>query len=341
VWGFVETLPLVDDHLPRAPLEYLASTKGIDPESFVQAVEERFFGEAEYDSSDTGEKSYRRSEYKAFLGPRPPESERRDFDLSAQDTEEYSETFQKYFGRVVLISRLRETRVLKGFTRLVPPRAGNPVAELSLAQQDWLPAMEVRGEGIFIVLNETRLDSWKSDHANELSERIATLQKRFADLEGPSDAKAWDVGADFLLLHTFAHIMIRQLSFDCGYDASSLRERLYVSDDPAEPMCGVLLYTASGDSEGTLGGLVRQGRPGRLEGTFEAAISNALLCSSDPLCIESDGQGVNGLNMAACHACALLPETSCELSNKLLDRGLLLGTPEVPEIGFFADVIER
>ena len=100
-------------------------------------------------------------------------------------------------------------------------------------------------------------------------------------------------------------------------------------------MAGLLLYTASGDSEGTLGGLVRQGEPGRLDRTLAAALKNAAICSSDPLCIESAGQGTHALNMAACHACSLLPETSCEEGNLLLDRVLVIGTPDEAATGFF------
>ena len=116
---------------------------------------------------------------------------------------------------------------------------------------------------------------------------------------------------------------------------------MYVGSDGGDQMSGLLIYTASGDSEGTLGGLVRQGLPGRLEATVDAAIRNAGLCSSDPLCIESKGQGINGLNLSACHACTLLPETSCEEGNRLLDRALLIGTPDNPDLGFFADMIKN
>jgi hypothetical protein len=104
-------------------------------------------------------------------------------------------------------------------------------------------------------------------------------------------------------------------------------------------MTGLLLYTASGDAEGTLGGLVRQGLPGRLESTLRSAMRNASICSSDPLCTESQGQGLFGMNLAACHACGLLPETSCEEGNLLLDRVTAIGTPDKPEIGFFARLL--
>ena len=140
-----------------------------------------------------------------------------------------------------------------------------------------------------------------------------------------------------MLLHTLAHVLINQLSFDCGYGSASLRERLYCDfTDPSRPMHGFLIYTASGDSEGTMGGLVRQGNPGRLETTLRRALKHAAWCSSDPVCIESKGQGSDNSNLAACHGCCLLPETSCEEGNRLLDRALLIGTPERPALGFFS-----
>lgn len=100
-------------------------------------------------------------------------------------------------------------------------------------------------------------------------------------------------------------------------------------------MEGILIYTSSGDSDGTMGGLVRQGDPGRLEAIIHEATRKAAWCSSDPICIESRGQGSDNANLAACHACALLPETSCEAGNRVLDRGLVVGTPEAPDIGYF------
>lgn len=105
-------------------------------------------------------------------------------------------------------------------------------------------------------------------------------------------------------------------------------------------MSGLLLYTANGDSEGTLSGLVRQG-PENLDSTIQAALMNASICSSDPLCIESEGQGTHGLNLAACHACGLLPETSCEQRNLLLDRVLVLGTADNVEVGYFSELFAR
>jgi uncharacterized protein DUF1998 len=146
----------------------------------------------------------------------------------------------------------------------------------------------------------------------------------------------------YLLVHTFAHILINQLVFECGYSAASLRERLYVSADPAAPMAGLLVYTAAGDSEGTLGGLVRLGQPERLGPVVRRALSRASWCSADPVCSEHlGGQGSKLANLAACHACVLLPETSCETINQGLDRALVVGTPAARGRGFMSFLLNE
>jgi hypothetical protein len=140
-----------------------------------------------------------------------------------------------------------------------------------------------------------------------------------------------------VLLHTLAHVLINEWSLDAGYPTAALRERLY-SD---EEMAGLLIYTATSDSAGSLGGLVAQGEPERLAGTIRSAIRRSSWCSADPLCIESEASGTGGINLAACHACVMLPETSCEHNNILLDRALLVGTPEDPHLGFFTQILEH
>lgn len=148
------------------------------------------------------------------------------------------------------------------------------------------------------------------------------------------------VGAElsprFVLLHTLAHLLIRQLSFDSGYTTSSLRERVY--GRPEFGQCGVLLYTAAGDAEGTLGGLARQGEAPQFAETLIRMLEAAAWCSADPLCAEHTGQGFGNLNRAACHACTLLPGTSCQTGNTLLDRALVVGSAGVP--GYFTDVLD-
>jgi hypothetical protein len=208
---------------------------------------------------------------------------------------------------------------------------------LSLKTKRWLPGNSTKGEGIFIVFDEKKLTTWSN--FKNVKTRTQKIQNRLNELRRQRDLDSREITPTLILIHTFAHVLIRQMSFECGYDASSMRERLYIHSDDSDTMNGVLIYTASGDSEGTLGGLVRQGEPDRLDKTLQAAIVNASICSSDPLCIESDGQGLYTLNISACHACCLLPETSCEEGNLLLDRGLLIGTPEDEALGYFNHLI--
>jgi hypothetical protein len=144
------------------------------------------------------------------------------------------------------------------------------------------------------------------------------------------------------MMHTFSHLVINRLVFESGYSTAAVRERIYAADGP-NPMAALLLYTASGDSEGTMGGLVALGEPGRLEGIVVRALEAASWCSADPVCIEAGargGQGPDSCNLAACHSCALLPETSCEALNRFLDRGLVIGTPDEPGLGFFGSVLD-
>jgi hypothetical protein len=131
---------------------------------------------------------------------------------------------------------------------------------------------------------------------------------------------------------------MNRLTFDCGYGSASLRERLYVSEDQNAPMAGLLLYTAAGDTEGTMGGLVRMGKPGYLEPVLQQALLDAMWCSTDPVCMEvgeSGGQGPDSCNLAACHNCTLVPETACEEFNRFLDRGVVVGEPGNRMLGYF------
>jgi hypothetical protein len=192
----------------------------------------------------------------------------------------------------------------------------------------------VRGEGVFFEFNEKRLKEWAAkDEVIKRAKFLSDNYNRPRELKGQ---KRREIKPEFILIHTFAHLAINQFSYECGYGSSALRERIYCNlEFPNETMNGVLIYTASGDSEGSLGGLVRQGKPGNLETIVYNAIENARWCSSDPICIDSHGQGPNSCNLAACHNCSLLPETCCEESNMLLDRAMLIGDLDDPSIGFF------
>ena len=203
---------------------------------------------------------------------------------------------------------------------------------------NWLPAIVVRGEGIFLEINTDLIQAWMENPL--VIERAGELRDNYNRLRVERGQPVRQINAKFLLLHTLAHLLINQLSFECGYGSSSLRERIYCNtEDETHMMNGFLIYTASGDSEGTMGGLVRQGNPGNLERIFIRALRKATWCSYDPICIESSGQGPDSCNLAACHGCTLLPETSCEEGNRLLDRTMVVGFPERPEAGFFGNFI--
>lgn len=242
------------------------------------------------------------------------------------------------FDCVQQVRRLREVKALEGFTRLHPPsESPDELAErmghISVAEMDWLPAIEVTGEGVFFDLSSDYLAAWERLEAvRQRAERIISNWKR---LQNPRERSGDSVTPRHILTHTLSHVLIDQWALECGYPSASLTERMYVSEN----MAGFLIYTATTDSAGSLGGVISMTSNGRLEQSLRQALSRAAWCSSDPLCIEGSGRGVDALNLAACHACVLLPETSCELRNVLLDRAMLVGTLNDPGIGFFTELI--
>lgn len=250
-----------------------------------------------------------------------------------------------YLERVRSVDVLRETRALRGFTRV-----RDDVLKLSAGKallrreplpfsEDWLPAYVVKGEGIYLELDPARLTTWEGrPEVQARAQRIADQYGKLAARRGSQDR---GLPPRFLLLHTLGHLLVNELIFTCGYSSASLRERLYVSTDAEREMAGLLIYTAAGDSEGTMGGLVRMARPANLRAVFASAISNARWCSTDPVCMDAGekGQGPDSCNLAACHGCALLPETSCEEFNRFLDRGLVIGTFGDPTLGYFSDFV--
>lgn len=242
----------------------------------------------------------------------------------------------------MLVKKLREVRALKAFTRLVDAESSTESSEMPLFAHSlrWLPAMEVHGEGVFLRLDEDRLDAWEKTVAVAARvDRMRTAHQRVLEqrADDPSRVVPSPATPRMVLLHTLAHVLINEWSLEAGYPAAALRERLYAADD----MAGVLVYTATSDSAGSLGGLVAQGEPEVLDRAVRSAVRRAEWCSSDPLCIETEASGAGGVNLAACHACVLLPETSCEHNNILLDRALLVGTPEDPRLGYFEGMLRQ
>lgn len=250
-----------------------------------------------------------------------------------------------WISKIRRVVRLREVRALTGFTRINPLSSEDnnslkfiaPIATTPISKLKWLPAIEVRGEGIFLELNPAKLADWLNTSQTILT-RAAKINENFSRQFEERYGKKPErkITPTLLLIHTFAHALMRQLSLECGYSSASLRERLYVSDDAK--MTGLLIYTATPDSDGTLGGLSRQGRATLLLPTIRSAISSMRWCSSDPLCIQGIASLSEATNGAACHSCVLAPETSCEEFNGFLDRAYLVGTPDDQKVGFFFGV---
>lgn len=251
-----------------------------------------------------------------------------------------------WFDLVGAVSRLREVRALAGFSRIEPyPVSGERIAKaiqdglvspLSKAPRNWLPAAEIRGEGLFLRFRSDAIEAWVAANP-ALGKRVRVLEGRSAAVaQERGHPRDYRITARLLLVHSFAHALIRTISIDCGYSSSALRERLYVgeADELRPAMNGVLIYTGSPDSEGSLGGLVRLAEPGQLERIVLQTIRNARWCGSDPVCLEADpAQSGDRISGAACHCCLLVPETACEKFNRELDRTMLVGSPESSEFG--------
>ncbi len=300
------------------------------------------------EASDEGEERNKASElkldeWKVFSNPNP-ELNSKDFRLREVSP---PTGYEKLIDKVVLVDRLRVVQAITGFTRIDSPGDFSDIGEipdvqrspLSRALPTWVPASEVRGEGIFIQFKEDVLTDWLEDELVEkLAAKLRTSHTSFRRKRSiiPHDDE-FDV-ARFGLIHTFAHALIRQISIDCGYASASIKERIYSlrSDHDDGPMAGVLLYTAAADSEGTLGGLVALGEPDILGSHIDQALERTRLCASDPLCSENqpDPDGLT-LHGAACHACLFISETSCERGNKYLDRSFIVETMSNPAKPFF------
>jgi hypothetical protein len=286
--------------------------------------------------ADVSEQDFRRPEYRLLRDASTNDSLR----ITPVERDVYGDNLGYWFNRVTLVDRLRETRALWGFSRVHPDPPTKEIGKAMLRAasvdftEQWLPAYVVHGEGIYLEFDEDRLAEWESRRS--VADRITRLRQR-NQAAARRDTRTGPLTARLVMLHTFAHVLINQLVFECGYSSAALRERLFVSQPP-DAMAGVLVYTASGDSEGTMGGLVRMGKPGRLEPVLRAARDKAAWCASDPVCMDvgDSGQGPESCNLAACHNCTLLPETACEEFNRFLDRAMLVGTVDDPTVGIFA-----
>ena len=242
---------------------------------------------------------------------------------------------------VLLLKRLREVNALVGFTRVEAPEETDdpddrpPMAQLNAGEIDWVPASEVHGEGVFVRFSIEALENWESRDAVKVIERELLAGHQGWRLKRRLDPNEAFPGVRYVMLHTLSHLLIRELALECGYNAASIRERIYADVNDRSNQAGILLYTAAADSDGTLGGLVDLGSPENMGRLMEQALNRAKVCSSDPLCSEHAPRKDQSLHGAACHACSFAAETSCEKGNRYLDRSLVVPTFLNREAAFF------
>lgn len=248
--------------------------------------------------------------------------------------------FEATIARVLLLERLREVNALLGFTRVESPYEGSgddaaPRAPLGRSAPDWVPATQVHGEGIFIRFDTEALRAWADEDAvKEVDARLRVGHRGWRQ-KRKLDPREGYPGVRYVMLHTLAHMLVRELALECGYNAASIRERIYAEVDGTKDQAGFLIYTAAADSDGTLGGLVELGKPENLGRLLRQALDRARVCASDPLCSEHDPRKDQSLHGMACHACSFVSETSCERGNRHLDRVLVIPTIGSAEAAFF------
>jgi hypothetical protein len=338
-WSAIDTCETEDDvrTLVKIMIYPMWDDKSISLEALQEKILQR---RALANSPDRGD--IRGEEYQQLTLGEATRQEKSEFSIKP---EMVPETIKDFIGVLTRIERLREVRAIYGFTRVYPPTGefgAGYCSPLSASPKDWLPATEVRGEGIFLSLNDVALRTW--ENRPEVLARSVEVnnswEKTWRERQGEEADPPPVITPRLLLVHTLAHILMRQLSLQCGYSTSALRERLYVEN--GEPgMCGLLIYTSAADSDGTLGGLVRQGTGSRIEQLLTDAVRASEWCSSDPLCMSGLSSLSEASNLAACHSCVLAPETACEHFNRFLDRATIVGTPGNPEAGFFAALLKR
>lgn len=305
--------------------------EGIDISDLSAALKELFPSEQEKLLDPDEVIQFDRSpEWKALMNLRE------DRDLVVRSVEKFDGS---RFGLALIhsVPLLKKTTALKGFTRLKPrdisPAHGRQLLRRNPfgANSNWLPAIRQVGEGIFLSLDFEKVTKWSL--APEVSQRLSTISSNLK--KNNRVLPEMQFSPLFVLLHTLSHALIQELVIECGYTSASLAERIYSQENQS----GLLIYTASTASDGTMGGLVEMSHPPYLLKSLDRALERARWCSNDPVCMELGhiGQGNSGTNLAACHNCCLLPETACEHFNQGLDRALLVGdtTGKSSLIGYF------
>lgn len=336
---------LIDEHLRDIELlkDVIGEKEGLDKayEKFFTSYSREEFDEA-YERRMNNIREFaeiKRMEYEAITHHDDPtyQSNKKHFKAEEDQLPRY---FSWYFKRIIRITRLREVRVLLGFTRVDSPdpdadNQPNIVYLTKGGDERWLPAVEVNGEGIFIEFNRQTLVEWLSNpQVNIISEKYVASYREYCE------SKGWTIKTDrdavYVLMHTFSHLLIKQMAMASGYSSSAIRERIYFGDK----MAGILLYTGSSDKEGSLGGLVELGTADQMTNLMRDAFQEALVCTNDPECMNTLPAGKNS-NGAACHSCCMISETACENGNRMLDRGLVVPLAGREETSYFRELVNE
>ncbi len=335
---------LIDDHLRDIEFaEKIMGEEGVTKtyELYFSAYSRKEFDEAlESRKKNIREfKEIKKMEYDAITHHSDPQysSNKKHFKAEEAPVPDY---LKDYFSRIIRITRLREVKVLLGFTRVEAPDpdadAQANVVYLNKGRNErWFPAVEVHGEGVFIEFNPDTVKKWKSNN------KISDLSGKYKECyRAYCESKGWTItverDAAYVLMHTFAHLLIKQMSMFSGYSSSAIRERIYFGED----MSGILLYTGSSDKEGSLGGLVELGTIDKLNLLMKDAFQEALICTNDPECLNNIPAG-NNSNGAACHSCCMISETACENGNRMLDRGLVVPIAGREDQAYFKPLVEE
>jgi len=315
---------------------------------FKNELESEFLNIANNIETNDKHEEYRWQEYRCFSHHSTLPDVKINKGLRFKDIKLPNE-LPNFFKKIQQVEELKVTNVQLDFTRVKPKErivlngevketsSGQNIFSIDSKELFTLPANESLGEGLFFEFSNDIIDKWISENTVHLEERF---EKYFKELPNPnsqglsSKMKIYNNKYKHFLIHSFSHMMMRELEFSCGYPTASLKERLYITSNSEKLMAGVLIYTSEG-SEGSMGGLVSQGEPEKILEIIKKGLERSINCSSDPLCWESDGQGIFDLNLSACFSCSLVAETACEEMNLGLDRRVLVDE----EFGYFKSIL--
>lgn len=323
-----ETFRVMYAGMQEKGIEAACSLKNI-PLTFVSVIKRYLDGEITLEESSTYE-SIKKQEWNTLTQDEMNEGRFLSRKVSM------APALTPYFDGIYQVDSVPEVQVLKEFTRLdyIDRFTDDEVKTQPVVitgEPKWLPAVRNYGEGIFFKFNEEKLMKW------EQSEQVTkAIIQAYNTSRVELKKEPLDILPRQILMHTFSHALLQELAAYCGYTTTSLKERIYASED----MFGVFIYTASGDSEGSLGGLTNLAQGDKLLPIIIRALEKMSYCSSDPICSDGEFEYHTTANGAACHACTFVSETSCEWGNLLLDRRALINLNPNEQDGYFDQLLE-